>query len=80
MSSRQPARSTSVILLIAPEGIEISTCRLLSVKRHVLLIAPEGIEISQQSCRHHTENYLLIAPEGIEMKAEFAKAIRRVCS
>jgi len=56
-----------VLLLIAPEGIEIISFLTFSPDARQLLIAPEGIEIcvSFRTCLGY---YLLIAPEGIEIE------------
>jgi len=55
------------ILLIAPEGIEISYYYNFKGLTNKLLIAPEGIEISARIPDKQGCLQLLIAPEGIEM-------------
>ena len=58
---------TVSLLLIAPEGIEMTTDNSINGRKKQLLIAPEGIEIPLHSCLFPRPLQLLIAPEGIEI-------------
>jgi len=60
-------------LLIAPEGIEISS-KNGSYKTQKLLIAPEGIEMKAQQ-GGLARYVLLIAPEGIEMAVQAVRVL-----
>ncbi len=65
--------STCFVLLIAPEGIEMTINFVNDSLLAELLIAPEGIEILQPSRLLLHQDFLLIAPEGIEIHCYLRK-------
>ena len=65
--ARQINKSLSRILLIVPQGIEITFRTLSQVPNPKLLIVPQGIEMDRKYSNIVQITGLLIVPQGIEI-------------